>query len=269
MPSFSLKFAGGGLKHFNKTLIMAILNATPDSFSDGGELSGNKIKQAIKYADIIDIGGESTRPGARPVTSADEISRVLPAIKAVRRIDKKIPISIDTQKASVALAAIKAGASFINDVSALSDPNMPEVVKSNNCSIVLMRSKTLKTPVIQSCSEYFQDLLDICRSKGIDKSSIIFDPGLGFGDLATADYSSLPGGDPAANIQLILGVQEYAHNLPVLIGASRKRFLGTMSGENQSKKRDKESLFAAKLAEVSGAAILRVHNPKSTREILN
>lgn len=255
--------------------IMGILNVTPDSFSDGGELKNQKLlKQKIEEmlnagVDIIDIGGESTRPGHQKVSISEELSRVLPAIKIVREISSYVPVSIDTQKAEVAEKALKAGATIINDVSAFKDKRMPEIIKKYNCPVILMRNRPLSAKnLIASCELQFREILRTCESLDIDKSKIILDPGLGFGNLASGDFSALPGGDPAANTQLVLSIKDYSYGLPVLIGASRKRFLGSMSGQQEAKKRSTESLAYAALAVHSGAAIIRVHDVAQTVQVL-
>lgn len=255
--------------------VMGVINATPDSFSDGGELKNKdilrqKVQEMISAgADIIDIGGESTRPGHRKVETSEEISRVLPVVKSVREISSDILISIDTQKSEVASKALEAGADMINDVSALSDPKMPEVIKEHGCQVILMRNKPLdKKDLVGSCRKQFEEIVRNCGHKGIGKDKIILDPGLGFGELSTGDFASLPGSNPSSNTQLILSIDSYSLGLPVLIGASRKRFLGTMSGQGNAKLRLAESLSFAVLAKYSGAAIVRVHDVRETIQAL-
>ncbi|MEX2028557.1 MAG: dihydropteroate synthase, partial [Candidatus Curtissbacteria bacterium] len=255
--------------------VMGVLNVTPDSFSDGGELKNEKIlKKKVREmisagVDIIDIGGESTRPGHKKVGSDEEIRRVLPAIKIIREISTYTPISIDTQKAGVAEKALLAGADIINDVSAFADPKMPDVIKQYDCPVILMRNRALDTTdLIGDCKRQFEEIVKNCLSLGIRKEKIILDPGLGFGDLTSGDFSSLPGGNPSANTQLALSVNDYSLDLPVLIGASRKRFLGKMSGQKDAKKRLSESLSFAVLAAFSGASIIRVHDAVETIKVL-
>ena len=275
MAKFKLKLARLKDIEAENTLVMAIINATPDSFSDGGELSTSgdlekKIKELAQAgADILDVGGESTRPGHQKVPAAEEIERVVPAIKTIRKFSKTIPISIDTHKAAVAEAALRAGANFINDVSALSDPQMAEVVKKYGCSIVLMRNQPLSKDVIKSCRKQLAAIVKNAESGGISREQIILDPGLGFGDLAKNDFVSLPGGSPSANMQLMLELSAYSGGLPVLIGASRKRFLGEMSGQKIARERTVESLAAALIAAYSDAAIVRVHDAPQTSRLLN
>lgn len=255
--------------------VMGIINATPDSFSDGGELKNKDIlKQKVREmissgTKIVDIGGESTRPGHQKVEPSEEISRVLPVVKAVREISNDILISIDTQKAEVARKALEAGADMINDVSALSDPKMPGVIKEHGCQVILMRNKPLDgKDLIGSCRKQFEEIVRKCERQGISKDKIILDPGLGFGDLSSGNFSALPGGNPSPNTQLVLSIGSYSLGLPVLIGASRKRFLGKMSGRESAKLRLAESLSFAVLAKYSGASIVRVHDVRETIQAL-
>lgn len=273
--SFTIYLRNNKPLKFNRTLIMGILNATPDSFSDGGELaSQSEIDKRIKAiinagADILDVGGESTRPGHSKVSSSNEIKRILPVIKSIRKISKSIPISVDTQKASVAEEALKFGASFINDVSSLGDPKMADVVKSYSCSIILMRNRPIKGTLAEGCKKQFRQILDNAAGQGIEKSHILLDPGLGFGDLANNDYKTLPGSDPEANLALAIGIQEYSMNFPVVIGASRKRFIGELTGVDSAKDRLGGSLAIAMLARQAGTAIVRVHDAKETALAFN
>lgn len=270
MNSFMIHLADGRELKSNKTLVMGILNATPDSFSDGGELYsqktlGKRITQMLRTgADILDVGGESTRPGHKKVGSKEESERILPVIKTIRKISVSIPISVDTQKASVAEKALEAGAHMINDVSALSDPKMPGVVNKFGCSIILMRNQSTGSDVIRDCKKQFAEIVKKAGQQGIDKKRILLDPGLGFGDLSSGDYKALPGSDPQANLSLITGIDKYSLGLPVVIGASRKRFIGELIGASDVKKRLGGSLAAAMLAKQAGAAIVRVHDVAET-----
>ena len=254
---------------FTKPLVMAIVNATPDSFSDGGEVSDDehlqqRIKQIIdKGADCIDVGGESTRPGHEPVDESEEISRVTRVVQAIRS-QSEIPISIDTQKAAVAEAAIEAGADFINDISSLTDAHMVDVVRKRGCSVVLMRNKSLKEPIAHSAKDQIEDMVARALESGIEKDKIIIDPGLGFGDLAQQDFSALPGGNVAANLELVDEIAAYSAGLPVLIGASRKRFIGELTGVENAVNRVAGSVAIAMVALMRGAEVLRVHDVAAT-----
>lgn len=269
---FTLKLANNKDIEVDKPLLMAIFNATPDSFSDGGELEKEKelnarIKQVLaEGADIIDVGGESTRPGFETIDEQTEINRVVPVINAIRSVSKTVPVSIDTQKANVAKAATEAGADFINDISALADPEMSDVVNKYGCSVVLMRGKALSDNLITDCEEQFGTIVKNAEARGINKDQIILDPGLGFGDLRTKDFSVLPGSNLKANLELINSIQDYSLDFPVLIGGSRKRFIGEMMNEPHPKKRISGSVEIAVSAAKSGAAILRIHDVKETLE---
>lgn len=262
------------LDYSKKPLVMGVLNATPDSFSDGGKLADNKQMNEIIHGmiaagvDILDVGGESARPGHIKISAYDEINRVLPVIQVIRRQSGIIPISIDTQKAKVAEAALEAGATLVNDVSALSDPDMPKVIKDYNCQIILMRNAGLVQNVIFETRQQFEKLVGKAKKNGIRPDQIILDPGLGFGDLKNQNYSALPGSNVEANLALIRSIDEYSLNFPVLIGASRKRFVGEMMNEDNPKKRISGSVELAVLAAKSGASIVRVHDVRETIEAL-
>lgn len=270
MNEFTLYLDGGTQLSADKTLVMGILNATPDSFSDGGDIADPgrldaRIREMIDAgADILDIGGESTRPGHEKVNAGKEIARVVPAIRAIRKISKTIPISIDTQKAQVAEEALRAGASLINDVSALSDKKMAGVVSKHACSVILMRNEPTGSDTVANTKQQFERIIEEAEKHGVDKKYLLLDPGLGFGDLKTGDYSLSPGSDPAANLELIRSISKYSHSLPVVIGASRKRFIGDITGEKNAKKRLGGSLAAAILAAQAGAGIVRVHDVAET-----
>lgn len=274
MNSFNLHLANGRKVEINKPLVMGILNATPDSFSDGGDLTDKKVlKKRIKTmleggADILDVGGESTRPGHNKVVAAEELKRILPVIKIIRKISKDIPISVDTQKASVAEEALIAGASFINDVSSLGDEKMAKVANKFGCSIILMRNQSTRANIISDCKRQFEKIIEKAKKNGVDNSRILLDPGLGFGDLTSNDYKSLPGSDPEANLELILRISDYSLGLPVVIGASRKRFIGELTGVKDAKDRLGGSLVVAMLSVQAGAAIIRVHDVVETNAAL-
>lgn len=250
-PLLDVPIVGGRLRS-SHMLTMAILNATPDSFSDGGELNKETIKAVLRdKPDIIDVGGESTRPGHAAVSVAEEISRVVPLIEELR-MASQIPISIDTSKPLVARAALDAGANFINDVSGLSDPKMRQLVASEGCAIVAMRHRDLQGEIVAACSLELKKIVANAFDSGIQKEQLILDPGLGFG--------ARPGANPEDNFALIDNVPSYANGLPVLIGGSRKRFIGEWMGESDAKKRLRGSLEVVRRARLAGAAIVRVHD---------
>lgn len=246
---------------------MGILNATPDSFSDGGRLATpeDAVRRAVEMlaqgADLLDVGGESTRPGHAPVAAEEEVRRVVPVLQAIRRAAPHAVLSIDTRKAAVAAAAIAAGADLVNDVSALGDVGMAAVVRKAGCAVVLMRHRPLLgADVVAAARGQLDAAVAGAVAQGIAESALVVDPGLGFGDP--------PGADVAANLRLLQASREVGGGRPVLVGASRKRFLGTLSGEAQADRRVGSSVAAAVLAVQGGAAIVRVHDVKETVDAL-
>tara|TARA_B100000927_G_scaffold246962_1_gene210062 strand:- start:1795 stop:2640 length:846 start_codon:yes stop_codon:yes gene_type:complete len=252
-------------------LIMGILNATPDSFSDGGRFNTTKkatnhaLKMIDDGADIIDIGGESTRPGSKQISLNEEINRTIPIIKSLRKLNDSILISIDTSKSEVARLAMEEGADIINDVTSYNnDLNMPEIVRKYEAGIILMHMQG--TPenmqidpsydnVIGEVSEFLnKKILDSIKS-GILKESIIIDPGIGFGKNINQNLTLLKNLDKFTNVQ------------PTLIGLSRKSFIGKIIGEKDPKGRLAGSLGATAFSIIQGAHILRVHDVKETRDV--
>jgi dihydropteroate synthase len=251
----------------DRPLVMGILNATPDSFSDGGRLASPqaieaRVRQMLADgADVLDVGGESTRPGHAPVAADEEVRRVIPVIEAIRRLAPEAVVSIDTSKAVVARAALAAGADLVNDVSALGDQGMAAVVRGAGCAIVLMRHRPLHGPDPVAAAQAQLDALVVSAvAQGIPEEALLVDPGLGFGDP--------PGGDVAANLALLRSCGALAGGRPVVVGASRKRFLGTMTGEAVPERRDGASVAAAVLAVQGGADLVRVHDVKETVQAL-
>jgi len=249
-------------------VIMGILNVTPDSFSDGGKYI--RIDDALKRvesivmegADIVDIGGESTRPGAKKVGVDEEIDRIIPVIERVKK-EFEVLVSIDTYKERLArLAVLEAGADIVNDVSALRfSENMASDIAGLNVPVVLMHMKG--TPehmqenpfyenVINDIKEFFYERIGWAISKGIKREKIIIDPGIGFGKRFED------------NIQIIRRLKEFKEfDLPILIGVSRKRFLGVISEEKIPEKREAETITANLISVLNGASIIRVHNVKN------
>ncbi len=262
-----------------KTLIMGILNVTPDSFSDGGKY--NSISLAVKHAkkmvddgaDIIDIGGESTRPGAKKISKETELKRILPVIKKLsKEID--IPISVDTYKSEVAEKCINAGASMINDITALrEDEKLASIVKRYKVPICLMHmlgtpENMQKNPVYSNVINEIKDFLkkrcEYATKKGISKDKIIIDPGIGFGKRTGSGIED--------NCTILANISEFKKlGYPVLSGASRKTFLGNISGKNKLKPIDRlqESIATACILSYNGADIVRVHDVKETRRALD
>jgi dihydropteroate synthase len=265
-----IRFKKKRMDFSSRTHIMGILNVTPDSFSDGGKFF--KLEDAVRQginmaeegADIIDVGGESTRPGSNPLAVEEESSRVIPVIEALsKEID--IPISIDTYKAKVAKEALDAGAQMINDISALRfDPEMKNVAAKHNVPIVLMHIKG--TPknmqenpwyedVFSEITEYLRESIKIATEAGIDSGKIIIDPGIGFGKRLEDNLNILK------NLKKIsiLGC-------PILIGCSRKSFIGKIL-DLPVEERLEGSLAALAVAIMNGANIVRVHDVKESKRV--
>ena len=253
------------------TLIMGILNVTTDSFSDGGLFfdRGIAINHALEMeeagADIIDIGGESTRPGAKPVLLKDELNRVIPVIEAVRSASD-VCVSIDTYKADVAEKAIKAGANIVNDISGLQfDASMADVVKNNNVPVVIMHIKGTpremqKDPhyddLMQEIVAYFQERLEFCRRHGIKKENIILDPGIGFGKRSQD------------NFELLRELKQIADlGYPVLSGPSRKSFIG-LTLDLPVEERVEGTAAAVTASILNGAKIVRVHDVQEMKRVV-
>ena len=264
--------AFGGLA-LDRPRLMGILNVTPDSFSDGGlflrpEAAVMQARQMAAGADIIDIGGESTRPGAAEVTGAEEMSRTQPVIAALRDGGLDLPISIDTRKAAVAGAALAAGATLVNDVTALRfDPAMAALVASAGCPVVLMHS--IETPATMQDDPHYDDvLLDVfdalvarvamAEAAGISRDRIAVDPGIGFGKTLAHNLTLL------ARLSLFHDL-----GLPVLLGASRKRFIGRVAAEADAQRRLPGSLAMALHGVGQGAQMIRVHDVAETRQALS
>ena len=250
--------------------VMGILNVTPDSFSDGGHYSQTDIAvtQAYKFieegADIIDIGGESTRPNAEPVSLQEELDRVIPVIESLAsKID--IPLSIDTYKPAVMRAAIAAGASIVNDVKALQEAGAIEAVANADVAVCLMHMQGEPRnmqddphydDVVEDVVTFLLDRVAICEQAGIQKNRLLIDPGFGFGKTRMH------------NITLIQQLNTLVNTgYPVLVGLSRKSVLGQMTG-NDIDARLYVSVSAAVISAINGAKILRVHDVKATVEAL-
>lgn len=247
-----------------KTYIMGILNVTPDSFSDGGLFFGKAaaIEQALRMAedgaDIIDIGGESTRPGSDPVPLEEELKRTIPVIEAVVK-EVSIPISIDTCKADVARRALDAGASMVNDISGLRyDPQMAHVVASHEVPVVIMHIKG--TPkdmqrdpsyeaLVPEIMDYLRASIRLALDAGIPEDRIIIDPGIGFGKTFEQ------------NLSIIRNLREFTLlEKPLLIGVSRKSFIGKILGDAPPGERLEGTAAAVAISILNGANIIRVHD---------
>lgn len=246
---------------FSRTLVMGILNVTPDSFSDGGLFYGYKdaLRQAGKLvsggADIIDVGGESSRPGAEPVPADEEMRRVIPVIKRIVKRHPRVPVSIDTYKPEVAEAAIAEGAAMINDITGLADPRMVDLAAKSGAPVVIMHMKGTprtmqKRPaykdVVDDIVRFFKERIKLCRARGISK--IVLDPGIGFGKTRNHNLEILRRLDRIA-----------ALGYPCLIGVSRKSFIGKTLGKVVTD-REVGAIAANAIAISRGAKIIRVHD---------
>jgi len=262
-PYFQMDFRGRTLQLGARTHIMGVLNVTPDSFSDGGEFLQREkaVEQAERMvaqgADIIDVGGESSRPGAEPVSTQQEIERIIPVIEELApRLT--VPISVDTYKAEVASRALEAGASAINDISALRfDPQMADVVARHDVPLVLMHMlgnpRTMQdnpsyTDLMGEIYTFLSDRIETAVAAGIKRNKIILDPGIGFGK--TVEH----------NLEIIRRLKEF-HSLgrPILIGPSRKSFIGKVLGL-PVEERLEGTAAAVAIGIVNGANIVRVHD---------
>jgi dihydropteroate synthase len=243
---------------------MGILNVTPDSFHDGGRYLNYALavtrarEMAAAGAGIIDVGGESTRPGAEPVAVVEELNRVIPVIEALVA-DPGIPVSIDTSKAAVAQAAVEAGATMVNDVTALrGDAGMASTVANVDCRICLMHMqgepRTMQQDphygdVVAEIIEFFRERIEFAVSQGVRRENIILDPGIGFGK--TLEH----------NLEILRRFDEFGSiGLPLLIGVSRKRFIGMIMDDEETGQRLSGTIAANLIAFEKGASIFRVHD---------
>jgi dihydropteroate synthase len=249
-----------------RTLVMGILNVTPDSFSDGGRFFA--LERAVEHArrltaegaDILDIGGESSRPGAQPVPEEEELRRVVPVIRAIRQ-ESAVPISVDTYKAAVAEAALEAGANIVNDISALRfDPRMVTVVARARVPVVLMhmlgeprtmQQNPVYTDVVREIKEFLAERIAFARAHGIER--ILIDPGIGFGK--TVEH----------NIEILRRLGELRGlGCPLLIGTSRKSFIGRLGSTTAEPlpihERLEGTIASTVIAVLNGAQIVRVHD---------
>lgn len=266
------KVRGQSLDLTHRALLMGIVNVTPDSFSDGGSFLDpfaactHGLKLVEEGADILDIGGESTRPGSESVPLEEEIQRVIPVIQRLRQETKAL-ISIDTNKAAVAQAAMDAGADIINDITGLrGDANMPSVVSQSGVGVIIMHMKgTPRTmqdapayqDIMSEIGDFFRQSVALALSSGIDPMSIALDPGIGFGKT------------PEHNRQLLVEIGSFAKTgHPILVGASRKSFLGWLAGSTAMEDRFWPGVATTSLCRERGARIFRVHDVKPHHDAL-
>ena len=254
------------------TLVMGILNVTPDSFSDGGlfyntDEAVSHALQLIEYGiDIIDIGGESTRPGAKKISEEEEIQRIIPVVKEIRELSPEIIISIDTTKSIVAQKAIQCGANIINDISGFSfDNKMIDVIRETKVPVIIMHmqgdpSNMQNNPVyndlITDISSFFKSKIKLATDAGIKKKQIILDPGIGFGKKVRD------------NFQLINQLNEFCKlGFPVMIGPSRKSFIGTTLNLPVDDRLEGTAAAVA-VGVMNGARIVRVHDVKEIKRVV-
>lgn len=254
-----------------RPLVMGVVNVTPDSFSDGGTFLAperaieHALELAAEGADILDVGGESTRPGADPVGESEELDRALPVIEGIVALSD-VPVSIDTSKPEVMRRAVAAGAAMINDVNGLRAPGAVEAVAGLEVPVCIMHClgepRTMQhnphyDEVVADVSRFLVQRVAACRQAGIDESRIVLDPGFGFGKTL------------AHNLELLARLDELvALGYPLLAGMSRKSMLGAITGREQPGQRLAASIAAHLLAVLKGAAIVRVHDAAATLDAL-
>jgi len=269
----SWHIADGILSVGPRPLVMGIVNVTPDSFSDGGKYAtrdaavAHGLELVRQGADILDVGGESTRPGAVPVSGAEEIRRVVPVVEALAR-QTSVPISVDTSKGEVARASLAAGARSVNDVTALTgDPSMAETVRAGKAGVVLMHMQgtpatmqrdPLYADVVAEVGTFFAERLRTIASQGIAGEQAVLDPGIGFGK--TSEH----------NLALVARLEEFQRfGRPVCLGVSRKGFVGRLLNDRPVERRLAGSLAAVCYALARGAVqIIRVHDVEETRDAI-
>jgi dihydropteroate synthase len=264
IPSF------GGIL-LDRPRVMAIVNVTPDSFSDGGERLDptQAIDDGLRFvsegADIVDVGGESTRPGSAPTDAAAELRRVLPVVEGLVR--RGVVVSVDTRRADVAQACLDAGARIVNDVSALrDDPALLSVVVKHGAPVVLMHRRGRSEDkyegpayrdVVEDVRDFLLERARAAEAAGVARERIAIDPGVGFGKSVEENLALIEGAGRLA-----------ATGYPVLVGSSRKGFIGRLAGVDEPRERDPASVWLAVEAARHGAAILRVHDVAGTRQAL-
>lgn len=272
-PVCQLRFADGTtLDLRERAAILGVVNVTPDSFSDGGRFvdAAAAAQQGERLldegADMVDVGGESTRPGAEPVEADEERRRVVPVIERLRARRPTARISIDTRKTAVARAALDAGADLVNDVSALADEGMSELAAGRGVPVALMHMRgepatmqrdTRYADLLGDVVAFLADRADRARTAGIPDDKILVDPGIGFGKSARGNEEILR---QLGSLRTL--------GLPLLVGASRKSFVGQRTGVPEPENRVSGSVAAAVAAAIAGARLLRVHDVRATREAL-
>jgi len=270
---FIFRFGDKEVSLKDKFLIMGVLNVTPDSFSDGGDYFGvdkalKRVEEMIEEgADIIDVGGESTRPFSDPVSLEEELNRVIPVIEVIKKEFPNVVLSIDTYKSKVAQEALDRGVEIVNDISGLDfDEKLIEVLEKSTCGIVEMHIKGTpknmqKDPhyddVVSEINEKFGEILDKLKNVGVDEKRVVLDPGIGFGKRFEH------------NLEILNNIEAFkVWGRPILIGVSRKSFIGGILGIDNPKDRLFGTIASNVLAYVRGAHIFRVHDIKAHKEAL-
>jgi|SRR5215210_996821 len=254
-------------------VVVGILNVTPDSFSDGGDFldpeaaAEHAVAMLDEGAEILDLGGESTRPGSDPVSQEEEIERVVPVLERILSVRPEAVISVDTYRAGTATAVLQAGARLINDVTALlGDPRMVSVVKEAACPVILMHMqgepKTMQeephyTDVVREVRDFLAKRAEYAIAAGVGPENVIVDPGIGFGKNLEHNLALLRNLDAVVDL-----------GFPVLIGASRKTFIGRITGVQEARDRVFGTVAATVLAYQQGATYFRVHDVRANREAL-
>ena len=252
----------------DRTLIMGIVNVTPDSFSDGGRFLGpdRAIAHGLRLfedgADLVDVGGESSRPGAEEVPAAEEIRRVVPVIAGL--VAAGVPVSVDTSKPEVASAALAEGAVVVNDITAFGHPDMAPLVAAARCGAVLMhmqgnpqtmQDRPAYEDVVGEVRDYLLERAALIEQAGVERSFVCVDPGIGFGKTQRH------------NLQLLARLDELVSTgYPVLVGTSRKSFIGKILDQSDPAERDLATAATVAIAATRGAAVVRVHNVEMTRQ---
>ncbi len=267
----SVPLPGGRRLDLTRPAVMGVLNVTPDSFSDGGRhLDRDRavaagLRMQAEGAAIIDVGGESTRPGAGAVSVAEERARVVPVIEALRAAGLDAPISIDTRKAEVAREAVAAGATVVNDVTGLADPAMAAVCAAAGAALVIghiqgepatMQRAPRYEDVVAEVADFLTAARDRAVAAGVDPAAVLVDPGIGFGK--TLEH----------NLTLLRRLDRLAAVAPVVVGLSRKSFLGTLLGGRPVGERLHAGLGAAVTAALGGARVIRTHDVRATVDAL-
>ena len=265
-----IKIGDSNFEWGKKTYVMGVLNVTPDSFADGGlffetsKAVEHAKQMAFDGADIIDIGGESAKPGSEPISEEEELNRVQPVIKELVKDGISIPISIDTNKPAVAEKCLEVGARMVNDTTGLKDIDMARVVSQYRIPVVIMHMKgTPKTmqadptyeDVVEEIKEFMRQRIKVAKEAGIQE--VIIDPGIGFGK--TTEH----------NLQILKRLHEFQElGCPILIGTSRKSFIGNLTGGLPVTERLEGTLVSLAVAIMNGANIVRVHDVKETKRAI-